>query len=46
VKFPDAVRRLIGIPEDEAIVMGIVPGCTGDRNNNWFRTEVSLWRTC
>lgn len=39
VKFPDAIRKLMGIPDDEAIVMGIGLGYADDRKINGFRSS-------
>lgn len=39
VKFPDAIRKLMGIPEDEAIVMGIGLGYADGRKINGFRSS-------
>lgn len=39
VKYPEDIRRLMDIPEDEAIVMGIALGYADDRQINGFRSD-------
>jgi nitroreductase len=39
VKYPEDIRRFMGIPEDEAIVIGIALGYADDRRINGFRSN-------
>jgi len=39
VKYPEAIRRFLPIPQDEAIVMGIALGYADERKINGFRSD-------
>ncbi len=39
VKYPEAIRKLLPIPQDEAIVMGIALGYADGRKINGFRSD-------